>query len=462
VRTTLTRSLKIPRLSLCIAAAIALLGATSQAVAAASAAEAAKLGTELTPMGGEKAGNTAGTIPAWNGGYANKPAGFKPGDHHADPFASDKIQFTISATNLAQYKANLGAGQLAMFAKYPNFKMNVYQTRRSAAFPERIYEMTKKNATTAQMIGDGAGVKNAAEGAPFPIPKSAYEIIWNHKLKFKGEAVVRWENSVTPSASGDFTPVRIQEKLFGMYYRKGNTTENINNVLAYFLQTVESPARLAGNVLLVHETMNQELQARQAWIYNPGQRRVRKAPQVAYDNPGTGADGLRSNDMTDMFNGALDRYTFKTIGKKEMYVNYNSYKAHAAGVKFTDFVRPGFLNPDLMRYELHRVWVVEANLRQGARHQMSKRTFYVDEDSWQIMMLDHYDSAGALWRYSEAAGISYYDQPLFWTTTEAHHDLKSGRYVASGLDNLEQSYNFSTTMTPADFGPQALRTSGTR
>jgi hypothetical protein len=430
--------------------------------AAVSAAEADQLGKSLTPMGGEKSANAAGTIPVWDGGYAKVPAGFKPGDHHPDPFPGDKIEFTITQANVAQYKAMLGVGQLAMFAKYSNYKMNVYQTRRTAAFPARIYEMTKKNALSATMVGDGAGVDNAAEGTPFPIPKSAYEIIWNHKLKYKPPGIIRWEDSVTPSASGDFTPVRIQEKLFGLYYKPGSTTKNINNVLAYFLQTVESPPRLAGNVLLVHETMNQVLQPRQAWIYNPGQRRVRKAPQVAYDNPGTASDGLRSNDMTDMFNGALDRYEFKTVGKKEIYVNYNSYKAHAAGVTFEQFVRPGFINRDLMRYELHRVWVVEATLRKGSRHQMARRTFYLDEDSWQIMMVDHYDAAGALWRYSEAAGISYYDQPLFWSTVEVHHDLKSGRYIASGLDNLENCYNFSANLTPNDFSPQALRTTGTR
>lgn len=454
-------------MSLCsksIKSSMALIGlsAVTPLLAAVSAVEVDQLGKTLTPMGAERAANAAGTIPAWEGGYTTVPAGFKAGDHHPDPFSEDKIQFTISSANLAQYKDSLGAGQLAMFAKYPNYKMNVYQTRRSAAFPARIYEMTKKNALNAKMVGEGAGVENAAEGTPFPIPKSPYEIIWNHKLKYKPTGIIRWENSVAPSASGAFTPVRIQEKLFGLYYKAGNTTANINNILAYFLQTVESPPRLAGNVLLVHETMNQVVQPRQAWIYNPGQRRVRKAPQVAYDNPGTGSDGLRSNDMTDMFNGALDRYEFKTVGKKEMYVNYNSYKAHAAGVKYTDFVRPGFLNPELMRYELHRVWVVEATLRKGARHQMARRTFYLDEDSWQIMMLDHYDAAGALWRYSEAAGISYYDQPLFWTTTEAHHDLKSGRYVASGLDNLENCYNFAAPLSATDFSPQALRTSGTR
>ncbi len=425
--------------------------------------QANTLGTTLTPMGAELAGNAAGTIPKWEGGITKAPAGYKPGTPHIDPFSADKLLVTITSANLAQHKDKLSPGQLALFAKYPNtYKLNVYPTRRSASFPARIYAATKTNAARATMIGDGAGVANIAEGTPFPIPSTGAEVIWNHKLKYKTASVSRWENSVAPSVNGDFTPVRIREQFFGLYYKQGMTSESINNVLGYFLQTVESPPRLSGNVLLVHETMNQNAQPRQAWIYNPGQRRVRKAPQVAYDNPGTGSDGLRSNDMTDMFNGALDRYDFKLVGKREMIVNYNSYKAHQAGIKYTDFVRPGHLNPELFRYELHRVWVVDATLKAGARHQMARRTFYLDEDSWQIMAVDHYDSAKALWRVSEAAGINYYDQPLFWTTVEVHHDLKSGRYLASGLDNLEQSTDFSQQLTADDFSPQALRTAGTR
>ena len=104
----------------------ALLGALScsfctNGFAAVSASEADQLGKSLTPMGGEKSANAAGTIPAWDGGYSKVPAGFKPGDHHPDPFSDDKIQFTVTPANVAQYKSMLGVGQLAMFAKYPNF-----------------------------------------------------------------------------------------------------------------------------------------------------------------------------------------------------------------------------------------------------------------------------------------------------------------------------------------------------
>ncbi len=438
------------------------LGLASGAHAAVPAAQADRLGKDLTPVGGEKGANKDNTIPAWDGGITRPPANFKLGDFHPDPFPGDKPQLQLTQANYKDHAAKLSVGQQAMFAKYPTFRMDIYPTRRSASFPQRIYDMTKRNATTAKMIGEGAGVENAAEGFPFPIPSDGYQVIWNHKLKYKGVSVRRWANQAAPTATGAFTPIRIREELLGLYWKEGNTIADINNVLTYFYQEVLAPARLAGNVLLVHETLNQEAQQRQAWVYNPGQRRVRKAPNVAYDNPGTASDALRTNDMTDMFNGALDRFEWKLVGKREMLIPYNTYKAHAKGLDYKTLIRPGHLNPDVMRYELHRVWVVEATLRSGFRHINSRRTFFLDEDSWQIAMIDHYDSQGQLWRYSEAAIVNYYEQPVLWTTLETHHDLKSGRYIVSGIDNQEESYNFSFVTSPENYSPQALRSRGVR
>jgi len=422
-----------------------------------------RLSEDLTPMGSERAGNADGTIPAWTGGITQPPAGYKPGDHHPDPFPDDKPLFRITAANYKQYADKLGVGQIALLEKYPDtYFMDVYTTRRSTSFPQRTYDMTAENGKTATIVEDGEGIANAAEGFPFPFPENPYELMWNHKLKYKGIGGVRYNNQVAPTADGKYTVTVIREELLGLYYKQGETIESINNILLYFFQEVESPARLAGNILLVHETLNQKVLPRQAWIYNPGQRRVRRAPNVAYDNPGTASDGLRTNDMTDMFNGAMDRYDWKIVGKKEMYVPYNSYKAHAAGLSYDDFVRPGHLNQDLMRYELHRVWIIEANLKPGMRHINPKRTFYLDEDSYQIVLVDHYDARGQLWRASEAHCINYYDALTFWSTIEAHYDLQSGRYVAQGLDNTMPVNTFNVDMNPGQFTPQALRTRGRR
>jgi hypothetical protein len=340
--------------------------------------------------------------------------------------------------------------------------MDVYTSRRSASFPEHIYEMTAKNGATAKLGENGEGVLEAAEGFPFPFPENAYELMWNHKLKYKGIGGVRYNTQIAPTANGSFTETVIREELLGLYYKRGVTIEEIDNILLYFFQEVESPARLAGNILLVHETLNQQVTGRQAWIYNPGQRRVRRAPNVAYDNPGTASDGLRTNDMTDMFNGAMDRFDWSVVGKKEMYVPYNSYGAHAKGITYDQFVQPGHLNPELMRYELHRVWVIEANLKDGMRHINAKRTYYLDEDSYQIVLIDHYDGRGQLWRASEAHSINYYDVPTTWSTIEAHYDLQSGRYVAQGFDNTTAVNTFNVEMQPSQYTPQALRTRGRR
>ncbi len=353
-------------------------------------------------------------------------------------------------------------GQQGMFTRYPEYRMRIFPTRRTAAFPQRIYEKTRENAVTAELIGAGDGVANAAEGIPFPIPSSGEEVIWNHKLKYKAEAAVRYNNHVAPTANGQFSPVRIREEVLGPYWRPGATIDSINNVLAYFYQIVESPPRLAGNILLVHETLNQLQVPRQAWVYNPGQRRVRKAPNVAYDNPATASDGLSTNDMTDMFNGALDRFDWKLLDKREMYVAYNAYQAHSPDLDYGDLVRAGHLNPDHLRYELHRVWVVDAQLKAGMRHINSRRTYYLDEDSWQILLTDHYDAGGSLWRHSEAHALNYYEVPVLWTTLEVHHDLLNGRYIAYGIDNQEATYDFSFRADPRNYTPQALRTRGVR
>ncbi|MCF6300651.1 MAG: DUF1329 domain-containing protein [Proteobacteria bacterium] len=425
--------------------------------------EISRLSGDLTPVGAIRAGNEAGTIPAWTGGITSPVAGYKAGDHHPDPFAADKKLFTIEASNYKEYADQLSVGQKAMFARYPEtFKMNVFPSRRSASFPKHIYEKTIENGKTGTLIADGEGVRDVAEGFPFPFPENAYELMLNHKLKYKGTGVIRYNNQVAPTASGRYTMVVLKEELYGKYYTPGNTIEDIDNILLYFYQVVEAPARLAGRVLLVHETMNQKVQPRQAWVYNPGQRRVRRAPNVAYDNPGTASDGLRTNDMTDMFNGAMDRFTWELTGTKEMYVPYNSYKAHSSDSKIDDMVNIGHLNPDYMRYELHRMYVVEAHLREGFRHINSRRTFFLDEDSYQIMLIDHYDKRGELWRFSEAHSINYYDVPTFWSTIETHHDLQSGRYISVGLDNQAKVNAFNLSLSESNYTPAALRKRGRR
>ena len=431
--------------------------------AAVTAEQAARLGADLTPLGAEKAGNASGTIPPWEGGITTPPAGYTPGMHHPDPFTGDQPLYTITRENLAEHVDKVPAGLKALIETYPaSYRLPVYPTRRSASYPTYIYDATKKVATTATLVENGNSVGDALIGIPFPIPSNGQEVIWNHLLRYRGVAVTRNIAQASPTRNGAFVPVQFADEFLMNYSRPDVTAQTLDNVLIYFRQEVLSPARLAGSILFVHETMNQVAESRRAWVYNTGQRRVRRAPNVAYDNPGTASDGMRTTDQFDMFTGAIDRYTWELVGKKEMIVPYNSYRLHSDKVKYKEILTPLHINQDLTRYELHRVWVVEAKLREGTSHIYPRRTFYIDEDSWQVVVVDQYDSRGDIWRVSEGHCINYYDEPTFWTTLEVHTDLVAGRYLAIGLDNETDMYNFDAKRSPEDYTPAALRREGVR
>ena len=333
------------------AALIAGLALGAPAMAAVSAAEAAKLGAELTPLGGEKAANADGSIPAWDGGLTSAAqagfANFRPGQHHPDPYASDKPLYTVTAANMGQYGNKLTEGHKKLLQTYRNtFKMIVYPTHRSAAAPQRIYDATKRIATTAQLAKGGNGVTNAGEGIPFAIPKEGVEVFWNHVLRYRGDVIVRQIGQAPVTASGAYTMVKFHDETMVAYSLAGAKSENLDNTIAYFIQETVAPARLAGEVLLVQETLDQSLENRRAWVYNPGQRRVRRAPNVAFDNPGTNSDNLRTSDQFDMYNGSPQRYDWTLVGKKEILVPYNSYKLHSNTLKYTDILKKNHINPE--------------------------------------------------------------------------------------------------------------------
>lgn len=446
-------------------AALALAAAFAAPAAAQLApADLAKLGTTLTPMGAEKAGNAAGTIPAWDGGITQAVPGYQPGGPYPDPFASDKPLFTIDAKNVDRYKDNLTPGQVAMFKKYADYKMIVYPTRRSASFPACHYQETKECAAKAKLAPGGNGVEGCTGGIPFPIPKNGNEAIWNTLLRYRGETYRNDWAQAAVTRDGSYVPVKFQFEYdfqYGACQTKPPSQREPNMILNY-LEVTTAPARLAGYILLVHETVNQVKEPRSAWTYNPGQRRVRLAPNVAYDNPGTAADGLRTNDDFGMYNGATDRYNWKLLGKKEIYVPYNSYELDNPKYKYSDILKAGHINQDLARYELHRVWVVDATLKPGTSHIYSRRTFYIDEDSWAVLAIDAYDGRGQLWRVAEQHNYNWYNVPMFFGTVEVHNDLQSGRYIAMGLRNEEKVIYEPLKRTAADYTPAALRGIGTR
>ena len=436
--------------------------AAMPALGAVSQEEAAKLGDELTPIGAERAGN-GDEIPKYTGGLSSAPDGYNDDHRYVDPFPEDEELFRIDQDNVSEYKDRLSPGQVKMIRKYDDYFIPVYKTRRTAAVPEEVEEQTQANATTVELVPSGNGMTNYESATPFPIPQDPVEIIFNHITRYRGGSIQRNVAQITPQENGDFSPVKFREEIVKPPELVDYSSGEHDNILFYFKQTITNPSRLAGNTLLVHETINQVKEPRSAWLYNSGQRRVRRAPQVAYDGPGTAADGQRTSDNLDLYNGAPDRYNWELMGKKEMYIPYNSYKLSDPDLSYDDIIKAGHINQELARYELHRVWHVRATLKDGERHIYEQRDFYVDEDSWQIAVVDHYDGRGELWRVAEAHALQAYDVNVPFYAFETLYDTLSGRYLVMGLTNEESNpYTFGIRRQSREFTPSALRRSGVR
>ncbi|KKA09927.1 hypothetical protein VP02_00825 [Pseudomonas ogarae] len=425
-----------------------------------AASDVERLGKDLTPLGALKAGNANGSIPAWTGGLTMTKDAFDSVKGYKNPYEAEKPLLTITAANAESYKDKISEGQLAMLRRHPNtWKMNVYPTHRSASFPQFVYDAVKVNAEHTKLTEDGNGVSEVKVATPFPVPKSGLEVLWNHLLRYRGNAVQRTNAGANIQAGGSYTLNKNRDiYLYNRDFRNDGSTEG--NMLFYYLQETLAPPRDAGVVRLIQDTVNQTVAPRQSWVYTPGQRRVRRSPTVGYDTPTAG--GLMTVDDVDMFNGAPDRFTWEILDKKEMYVPYNNYRFASRTNTYKDIIQTAHVNPALTRYELHRVWHVRAKLKPGMRHVYSQRDFYFDEDSYQILVAESRDSRGELWRLAETYIINYYDHQIVWTAGEGQYDLISGRYTINALAQEETPVNFDVKPDLQDFTPARLRQAGVR
>ena len=446
-----------------IIAATVALGLAGVAHAAVPEAQANRLGNDLTPMGSEKAGN-GGAIPAWTGGIATTPpnGGRTETGRLINPFPDDPVQYTITPANMGEYDDVLAVGYKKLLSMYDTYKMNVYQTRRTCAFPEFVYEANKRNARVAKLVGGGNGISEGIMGAPFPIVNSGLEAIWNHTLRYRSFKVTRQFTAAPVTATGDYTLQTVQDEAILQWSDPSKArAEDLDNISIYYIANTIAPARAAGNVILVHETLNRAIDARKAWQYSPGTRRVRRAPNIAYDNPGTNSDGLSTSDSFDGYNGAPDRYNWTVLGNSEKVIAYNAYDAEAA--PYAEYIEPRHLNQDKVRYELHRVWSIQADLRPDTRHVYSRRVKHLDEDAWQLSLAELYDGRGELWRVQELHTIQRYDTPLCGSGSEVVYDTGNGRYLALAMRNEEPRTNTNATELDADrYTPSSIRQLGVR
>jgi hypothetical protein len=437
------------------------------ALAKVSVEEAERLKKDLTPFGSERAGNKDGTIPAWDGGMVGVPPNVKfdpaSGQLHPDPFADDKILFTITAENVSQYADKISPGIMELFKKYPKtWKMNVYPTRRPFAAPQDVYDRTYENALRAELINGGDdGIEGTWGGIPFPIPKNGAELIYNHNgrwtskgfVDYAGTQLVHADGSRSTGGAAKYTyPARAYEVSREEY----NPKEFIGGVMIEYFE----PARRNGEIILALDRGDFRGGERGAWQYMPGQRRVRRAPSIGYDTPNPTYGGYATYDDAYMYNGRTDRFNWKMGAKKEMYVPYNCYAVEFATLK--DLCTPYHLNPKYLRWELHRVWENTATLKEGKRHCYGKRVFFQDEDTWQVLLKDNYDTRGSLWRMAFACSKHYWDIPAYRQRSTHMFDFQVDTYCATQL-NQNMPKNTYEQITPWDFfTPQSVRKLGKR
>ena len=435
-----------------------LLGFSTYTQAAVSEDKIKELGTVLTPLGALKAANKSKTIPQWSGDK-------KKADKISATLLSEKPLFIITQANLSQYEQHLTPGQKALFENYPNtFRMPVYKSHRLHNVPESQYRAARKNAAQATLIDEGNGFTNAWPGVPFPLAQNALEVLWNHLTSWKGLHLKANIIEAAIHTNGAVAKIINAVELAMPYYEPTREKLTSNSVLLYYMSKTLSPARLAGGTTLSHNSTNPRLHPRKNWIYVAGQRRVRRLPAIGYDTPNMNSSHIRVVDEINLFNGSPDRYNWQLLGKKEIFIPYNN-KALAQKINsFDELLTPHHLNPETTRYELHRVWVLDAKLKPTERHIYPHRVLYIDEDSWNAVIAEQYNRKDEIWRVTLSYSRYHEDLPGSLTVLDAFHDLKKkSYYVQSIYKKNSNPFNFLKELPNKKyFSPLELRRKSTQ
>lgn len=446
--------------------AASLLSHSPAAEAKASSEQISQLGNELTCVGAQAAGNADGSIPPFNGQWLGIPDGveFTPyeGQHPVDPYPQDKPLFVINGHNWQQYESKLTEGQKAMFKRYPKtFSMPIYSGRRDFRYPDFVCDIARKNAQEAELIDQGMGFTGYKGAIPFPIPDTnqPLQVLQNHNFPYRAYTYHTVRDIADVNSKGYITWGRQNYRGLNVTNHPQEIGKPMEGVMAYSLTATELPARSKGSATVTSEPVNFAEANRLAWNYNPGTRRVRQLPEYGFDTPLSGTAGKLTIDSDRLMNGSPERYDWIVQGKKEIYIPANAYRVHSSEVKYDDLLQLGHANPDYMRYELRRVWVLEAKLKEGYRHRYGKRVMYLDEDTWHGVIADYYDTRDTLVQHAFINYFYAFDINAWQAGSSFYHDLTSGGYVGYNLFQEQEKAPVLNRhqYTKDNFSPAALR-----
>lgn len=385
----------------------------------------------LTPMGAELGGNADGSIPAWagdNGGPANR---------------STPAQ-QVSRDNVDAYLTLLSPGQRALLEALPDsFRMPVYGARRGYAPPAAFAADTAANAGRAR-LGDDGTISGLAAGLPFPglgdsrggglssNASAGLAAIWNHRLRWRGIGRERRYQQVAVSTEGVLTPLSVREDsrfLRGLDADRDKAAP----LLLQQLFGIITPARLAGAVKLSHERIDGSISA---WQRSPidgaGGESFNATSEAGGDTPVIGSDGLYTEDQREGYAGDPTRWRWTLIGKRDLLVPYHADNLHARGRPLGSVLGARHPDSSVLRYERHRVWQLEARLNPDDTGIWPRRTYYLDEDSWQVLLVEHYNRDDRVERLQEVHVRLAGDVLL--PAVEVIYDLPGRRYFVTGLE----------------------------
>jgi hypothetical protein len=449
------------------------LAATTATAQTMTPESSARLGQDLTPMGAIKAGSDDGMIPPWTGSTRGLPEGLKwdgPGTHYPDPYADEKPLFTIDKSNFEQYRQRLTPGQIAMFETYPEtFRMPVYTSHREFNYPEAFHAKVKYNADHVELYNNDEGIRHYIGGPAIPVPASGPEVVWLTRTAGGFETMDGEYSDIAVFSNGSHATRRsslLQESPYSNL-KHPLTAEyeypNLGKYGGYILTKVSAPARDKGLITSIFEPYDYAENAREVWRYLPGSRRVRRAPTVGFDTP-DGPGGLKTVDEVRGFNGSMERFEWTLIGREEVFIPYHNYRFDDPKISYKELLTPFHANPDYMRYELKRVWIAEAKLKEGQRHLYAKRRIYVDEDTGLTAVTENYDGRDELWKVVLFNNVYEYNSASYVRRVQMYHDLRAGAYSAERLinDSEPMLYDINPPKGPNYFSPTSVRKLGRR
>ena len=439
------------------------------AMLACSAMISSVVAEDLSWTGADRGANKDGSIPAWEG--TDKPlAGYSYGKFRGDYWShkGEKPLFTIDSSNVDKYADKLPPGEVAVLKAIAGYQLPVYPTHRDCGYPASVEANTKASLSRSKIAADGWSLQDAVlPSIPFPQPKSGIEAMWNFLGRYQGVGVI-WplgRTYVSPRPGGsEPLDLRYVQTYYMPWGEKSSSSPAQSPLFQGLFYGYVKPAALEGQALIQRYYWGKDTES---FYYFPGQRRVRRLPSYAYDSPLIGFENQYPSDMVFMMIGNPDRFDWKIIGKKEMYVPYNAFgwTRFDANLKNSDWAGPKFVKPEYRRYELHRVLVVDGTVKKGARHNAPHKVFYLDEDSWLPAYGEDYDAQGKIWKVKEGTIIPMWDADSCQNTAGIYvNDLASGRYLVDGVvtglgkDILYlQTNNGDKTLKDDFYTPESLR-----